>query len=56
MPTGVTDPSGRVIPLLDWHQGGALQAEAERLFARAGTMLAAAAPATMGRVSADHDP
>ena len=33
VPAGITDPSGRVIPLLDWHKDGALKAEAEKLFA-----------------------
>jgi uncharacterized protein DUF4157 len=53
VPTGVTDPSGRVIPLLNWHNGGALQTEAERLFASARTMITEVASPTMGTVSAD---
>jgi hypothetical protein len=53
VPTGFTDPSGRVTPLLDWHQGDALKAEAERLFASGSAMIAGAASPTMGIVSAD---
>jgi hypothetical protein len=53
VPSAVTDPSGQVIPLLDWHQGGALKTGAEELFADASAMIADAAASTMGTVSAD---
>jgi hypothetical protein len=52
VPTGVADPSGRVTPLLDWHRGGALKTEAEKLFGSARAVAGAASP-TMGMVSAD---
>jgi hypothetical protein len=55
VPTGITDPSGRVTPLLDWHKGDALKTEAERLFASGSAMIAGAASPTMGIVSADDD-
>jgi hypothetical protein len=35
VPTGITDPSGRVTPLLDWHKGDALKTE-PRCFLPAG--------------------
>ena len=53
VPAGVTDRSGRVTPLPDWHQGGALKSEAETLFASTNPAVAGVAPATMGIVSAD---
>jgi hypothetical protein len=56
VPAGVVGRSGRVTPLLDWHQGGALKTEAESLFASAGPAFAAMVPATMGTVSADSEP
>ena len=40
VPTRITDPSGRVTPLLDWHKG---------------EMIAGAASPTMGIVLADDD-
>ena len=55
VPTGITDPSGRVTPLLDWHKGDALKTEAEMLFAGGSAMIAGAASPTMGIVSADDD-
>jgi hypothetical protein len=55
VPTGITDPSGRVTPLLDWHKGDALKTEAEMLFASGSAMIAGAASPTMGIVSADDD-
>ena len=55
VPTGITDPSGRVTPLRDWHKGDALKTEAERLFASGSAMIAGAASPTMGIVSADDD-
>ena len=56
VPNAVTDPSGQVIPLLDWHRGGALKTEAEKLFASARTMITGVASPTMGTVSADEAP
>ena len=53
MPAGITDRSGRVIPLLDWHKDGALKAEAEKLLVRTRAAIAGAARPTMGMVSAD---
>jgi len=53
VPTGVIDPSGRVIPLLDWHRGGALKTEAEKLFASARAVITGVAAPSMGMVSAD---
>jgi len=55
VPTGITDPSGRVTPLLDWHKGDALKTEAELLFGSGSAMIAGAASPTMGIVSADDD-
>jgi hypothetical protein len=55
VPTGITYPSGRVTPLLDWHKGDALKAEAEMLFASGSAMIAGAASPTMGIVSAVDD-
>ena len=51
----ITDPSGRVTPLLDWHKGDALKTEAEMLFASGSAMIAGAASPTMGIVLADDD-
>ena len=56
MPAGVIDRSGRVTPLLDWHQGGALKTEAEKLFASMRPAIAGLVSATMGMVSADSEP
>jgi len=56
VPAGITDRSGRVIPLLDWHQGGALKTEAETLFASTRATIAGVARSTMGIVSADSEP
>jgi hypothetical protein len=56
VPAGVIDRSGRVTPLLDWHQGGALKTEAEKLFASTRPAIADIVPATMGIVSADSEP
>ncbi len=55
VPAGVTGSSGRVTPLLDWHQDGVLKAQAERLFASARARIAGVVPPTMGMVSADDD-
>ena len=56
VPAGVIDRSGRVTPLLDWHQGGALKTEAEKLFASMRPAIAGLVSATMGIVSADSEP
>jgi hypothetical protein len=56
VPAGVIDRSGRVTPLLDWHQGGALKTEAEKLFASMRPAIAGLVSATMGMVSADSEP
>ena len=56
VPAGVVDRSGRVTPLLDWHQGGALKTEAEKLFASMRPAIAGLVSATMGIVSADSEP
>jgi Domain of unknown function (DUF4157) len=56
VPTGLTDPSGQVTPLLDWHRAGALKTEAEKLFDSARATIADAASPTMGIVSADTIP
>jgi Domain of unknown function (DUF4157) len=56
VPAGLIDRSGRVTPLLDWHQGGNLRTEAEKLFASMRPAIAGRMSATMGIVSADSGP